>query len=123
MKRDMDLVRALLFKLEEKPAGDDRLLIRPAELDINDLNDATLTEHLRLMIEANESKAIGAALPIRPRRLTWRGHDFLERVRSDTTWEKTKAVANEKGIGLTVDSLAQIAGTLAGLALKALGGG
>jgi hypothetical protein len=38
-------------------------------------------------------------------RLTYAGHEFLDSVRSDTTWNKLKTYVSGKGLELTVDTL------------------
>lgn len=40
--------------------------------------------------------------------LSPKGHEFLENIRSDTNWEKTKTIAREAG-SLSLQALAQIA--------------
>jgi len=89
MKRDMDLVRAILLATEEAPPG------RPVtgidgydELDY--AYNAGLMEQAGL-VEAAVVRASGAGpVAARINSLTWGGHDFLDAVRSDSIWAKTK---------------------------------
>ncbi len=56
-------------------------------------------------------------------RLTWEGHEFLDTVRSDTVWKKTKKVFTEQGISMTFELVKTVAKeAAAGLLKGALGG-
>jgi hypothetical protein len=35
--------------------------------------------------------------------LTWQGHEFLERIKRDTVWNKVKELAMNKGIDLSIE--------------------
>lgn len=35
--------------------------------------------------------------------LTWDGHEFLDKVRSETVWAKVKGLAKDKGLDLSID--------------------
>lgn len=41
-------------------------------------------------------------------RLTWEGHDFLDKVRSDTVWNKTKETIINQGLPMVVDVVKDI---------------
>ena len=53
-----------------------------------------------------------------PTSLTWAGHEFADAARSDTMWNKAKAIVKEKAVGL---SLAVLTPLLQSLAKKAIG--
>ena len=42
-------------------------------------------------------------------RLTWKGHEFLDTIRSDTVWEKTKKSFLNKGISMTFELVKSVA--------------
>ena len=42
-------------------------------------------------------------------RLTWAGHEFLDKIKNDTVWNKTKGVIKEKGIPFVLDAVKEIA--------------
>lgn len=92
MKRDLDLYRQILFIAEG---------IDPAEpyltgVKIEGVDDYVLGEHVRLMKEAGLITAQlvetpeGGAKVYALKRLLGPGHDFLDAVRSDTVWSRTK---------------------------------
>lgn len=88
MKRDMDIIRRTLLALEADTYPD---ALADVEQDI-------LQEHLVLLSEAGfvelpKSSALGNAplFTLRsPTRITWNGHEFLARVRSETFWKRAK---------------------------------
>ena len=41
-------------------------------------------------------------------RLRWEGHELLDSMRGDTTWNRIKATAREKSVDLTVDTIKMI---------------
>jgi hypothetical protein len=121
MKRDMDLVRKIVFALEEYEHGR-----APRSLKIEEYTDEQIGYHVYLMAEAGLVKghSIGTMRSASPcwmaTSLTWEGHEFAEAARSDTLWNNTKAVVKDKvgsvGIGLLIEVLKQQAKLALGLA-------
>lgn len=120
MKRDWDVVRELLTKVEEcsTPGDTLRLSSFPSE------RAADISYHAELLLEAGlvdgqMSKTIGRGPhDFFLRRLTWNGHEFLDSIRSVSVWEKTKKVFASKGIEMTVDLIKSIATEVASATLK-----
>ena len=113
MKRDMDLIRELLLRLEVLPVRPGRpLQITPDDETLRVVGyDTTQIEyHLSLVGEAGFIDDGG----VRPwvgtgfLGLTWSGHDFLDSVRDPAIWKATKEGANEAG-GFSVDLLRALA--------------
>jgi hypothetical protein len=98
MRRDMDLVRAILLAVED---GDDNAL-RRKPLEIAGYDAAVVAGHAEIMqeaglVDAHIVRPDGEPPPLaRVFRLTWAGHDFLAATRNDTIWAKTKQVVREK---------------------------
>lgn len=98
MKRDMELIRSLLAEIESTPAGgwyDTESSSLSADIE-------TLGEHLLLLEEAGYIRSVdqdrsGHATC---RGLTWAGHEFLAALRSDTIWQKCKAMLREKALSV-----------------------
>ena len=116
MKRNMDLIRALLLKIEslDIPPGVVRGLSphNPA-LAIEGFTSDEIAHHLRMLVSANFLEAsglppFGADGSLYFRQISWKGHDFLDSVRDPKLWEKTKKGAEAAG-GFTVDLLADLA--------------
>lgn len=106
MKRDMNLVREILFAIEDAPY--DRRL---AKLNLGSkVEEEVVSYHVMLLaeaglIEAQDLSARGGGLDWRPSRLTWEGHEFLEAARDQSRWVKATELMKEKGGGMIFDTL------------------
>jgi len=100
MKRDMDLIRAILLDVEGE-----------GQVDLSAYTDEQLVYHSTLLIEADlvhgsaVTNAKGFPLHAVITTLTWTGHEFLDAARSKTTWNKVKGLAKSKGLAITLDVL------------------
>ena len=101
MKRDMDLVRKILIKME-KDWGYEYLLQAGREIEIEGYSDSAVHYHLRIMIEAGLITSIfpegdchinSTYIQYPPEIITWEGQEFLEAIREEGTWEKIKKEA------------------------------
>lgn len=112
MKRDWDLIRRILLKLEEKANNTDFLL----SSDFPPFDSPKVAYHFELLYQAG----LIVGEPIRTighsdfyaQALTWQGHELLDKIRQDTVWNKIKSIAREKSLDLTLDSVKLIAGKL-----------
>ncbi|MCI4680617.1 DUF2513 domain-containing protein [Rhodoblastus acidophilus] len=116
MKRDMDLVRELLLKLEalDIPPG----VVRPLSpynpaMAVNGFTGDEVGHHLRMLVSGNlvetaGSQSFGPDGSLVFRQISWAGHDFLDSVRDPEIWAKTKKGAAAAG-GFTVDLLKDLA--------------
>ena len=118
MKRDMDLIRAILVDVadNEDPHRD-----RMPTFD--GYSPAQVAYHVKLLHGPGSSRPndlSGFDGPEwRPTELTWAGQDFLAATRSDRVWSKLKAQLKEQGLELPVavikDLAIKIAASAAGL--------
>ncbi|WP_029265712.1 DUF2513 domain-containing protein [Virgibacillus alimentarius] len=97
MKRDMELVRKMLFDFSEGK-GD-------VKASLHDERDKEYIYHLRIMrqaglIEYKESKYKGGMLLYRSPTLTWQGNDYLDAISNESVWNKTKEGVKAKGLEL-----------------------
>jgi hypothetical protein len=96
MKRDMDLVREVLLKLEvDADLNGDLCRVTTNTLGIDGRSDNDIAYHLLLVIEAGfvdgyREQSGDFAI----RKLTWEGHEFLDDVRDPEIWRKTKERAH-----------------------------
>lgn len=116
MRRDMDLIRELLLKLEalDVPPGS-LTTIYPGEpeLSVEGFSSDAVSHHLRMlesggMLEGPDDGAFSADGALLFWELTWKGRDFIDSVRDPETWAKTKKGALAAG-GFTVDLLKDLA--------------
>jgi hypothetical protein len=118
MKRDMDLIRTLLITLEDDLAPDRRF--DPASVGNED--EATVTYHLKLLHDAGLLDAhvhdvthmgsTGFEFMVNPVSLTWAGHEYLDTIRDEEVWRKSKAAAASAG-GFSLKVLASVATAMA----------
>ena len=91
MKRDIELIRKILFAIEKFPSP-----IMGTGLCIDGYSSDEINYHIMILDEAGLILANNAShgnnciwFPIR---LTWNGHDFLEVAREDKNWMKAKEI-------------------------------
>jgi Hypothetical protein (DUF2513) len=125
MKRDWDTIREILTKLEESSDTNDILQLEsfPSE------RAAEISYNMELLFEAGlvdgqMSKTIGPGpYGFFANRLTWSGHEFLDTIRSNSVWEKTKKSIVSKGLSMTFDLIKSVATDVASSLLKSATGG
>ena len=118
MKRDMDLIRKILLRIEASNNA----------LDMNDILDLGESEqqiayHLELLLDAGLINAIDACTKTGDNymdlSLTWDGHEFLEAARDPSRWEQARLVAGKAGM-MTFDILKEILAKTGAEAVKIL---
>ena len=116
MKRDMDLVRKILFQLEERSDEQQSDPMSFAGCSTEDIH-----YHIKIMYQAGLIEVIGGATDLYswvPLGLTWAGHDFLDAAREQTRWDKAKHLVKDKAGTVSFDVFKQL---LINLSLKAVG--
>jgi len=113
MKRNMDLIRELLLKLEGMPIAPGAVMHLRSyddEMKMSGYEDAEVEYHLNLIVEAGliDTGGLRAMEGIGFRALTWAGHDFVDSIRNPEVWAKTKQGALAAG-GFTMDLLKDLA--------------
>ena len=115
MRRELDLIRLLLFKFE-----------RPDQLVNLDMYSASQQiYHSALLIEAGYVHGVividadGYPTSTRVSRLTWAGHEFLELTRDDTIWNKAKSVVAESAKGVATEIVTSACKQLLSLGIEA----
>lgn len=105
MKRNMELVRELLFLAEDD--GDD------AEL-CNKYGQEVVAGHVALLLDADlvvgavANGQMGRPVAAEILRLTWKGHEFLDNARNDTIWRKVTTGIKEKTLSVSFDILFEL---------------
>jgi hypothetical protein len=116
MKLDPDLARDLLLKIEQAPPNHDA-----NDLQVDGRDKDEVFEHLELLHEAGLIEArivksgMGGArvLAVMVERMTWEGHDFLNKARQSSTWKRAKDLVVSKGAPFTFDVLKAVLTKLA----------
>lgn len=110
LKRDMDLIRKILFFLESR-----NILKAEKVFLIEGYDDLTIMYHMLLLAQAGlvdyepELTKDGRIIKAYVIGLNWSGHEFLDSVRSDKIWHKLLKSARDKGGALPFDLLKTLA--------------
>ena len=111
MKRNWDTIREILTRLEGLPDTNATLRLSDFPTDLA----FEYSYHTELLMEAGlvegqMSRTLGGGpTDFFAQRLTWAGHEFLDSIRSDTVWAKTKKTFASKGIDMTFDLVKSVA--------------
>ena len=108
MRRDWELIRTILGKIEELPDTRSRFIPRSISGWVED----EVIYHLWLLIDAGLIEGNCSGAPGRGNTqvcsaatLTWKGHEFLDTVRSDTAWNRIKRWLNAKALDLSFEAI------------------
>ena len=109
MKRDMELVRLIMLKIEEEYKS-----TALYNLEIEGYDKETIAYHCKILHEAgfiSDYKAQYAdnclcAFGVGP--LTWEGLDYLDKIRDDSQWKRVKDTISQKGLPLVVETVKTI---------------
>ena len=127
MKRDWDLIRAILVAAEEKQPGE---MLFAGELP--DWPKPIVNAHFELLKDAGYVHAaiirgLGAGsdpvVAAHISAITNAGYDLLATLRSKDVWERTKVIAKDKGLDLSFEVVKQIGKVALAHALGAIGAG
>ena len=110
----MDLIRALLLKLEERPDA----TYNRAFNGFDGYTKQEIAYNVSLMIDADlvkgETRLLGDGTfdVVRLTRFTWAGHEFLDAARNDTVWNESKQVIKRNGGSIPFDILKDLLKTM-----------
>ena len=112
VKRDKDLIRALLLYIEKNQKPPIR------QLKHSNFSDREISYHTGLLHQAGfiEAKDYNGDWVIQG--LTWQGHDFLDKARDETVWNAAKERVGGKFDKLSLDMLSKV---LSEVAMQSLG--
>ncbi len=112
MKRNWDLIRSILFKLEGQSEARGSLLPD----GFTGFDSETVSYHFKLLQSAGLIEAIDYSslneMSLIARSLTWQGHEFLDKIRNDTVWNSLKTTIKSKSLDLSLDTIKQVAQTI-----------
>ena len=110
MKRDMDLIRVILLNIEELHKG---TVIYNFQVDGYELSEVAY--HCKLLYEVGFISAYHSEYADNKLRrvavggLTWDGNEFLDKIRDDIIWNKTKKTIKKKRLPLVLETIKTIA--------------
>jgi hypothetical protein len=98
MKRDMNLVRAILLDIETMNQDSAN-----EELMIDGYDNDQIVYHMSLLVEAGLVKGrvheTSQGPYVRCERLTWQGHEFLDAARDQSVWNEARNILHKTGGG------------------------
>ena len=111
MTRDMDLIRKILLVIEEKYIDH---WLPSSDIKIEGYDSATVSYHCAILHDAGLIYDYKQMYPgvFGVSRLTWEGHEFLDKIRSDTVWNRTKSIIVEKTLPFGIDVIKEIASAI-----------
>lgn len=104
MKRDWELVRKILVATE----GLESYRQQIDESNFPDYDREIVWHHIYLLEQAGLVKALCSKALSEPRscralELTWEGHEFLDKIRSQDMWSQINKLARQKGLSLSFE--------------------
>lgn len=124
MKRDMELCRKILFAIEDQYV--DTALYG---LEVEGYSDKQVAYHCKILYNGGYISDYGAQFAddelcyFAVGSLTWEGHDFLDKIREDTVWNKTKDTIKSKGLPMVLDVIKDVASAIiTSMTTAAIGG-
>lgn len=115
----MDLIRKILFAIEDKINN-----VAEYNLEIEGYSMEQVAYHCSIMYDAgllHDYKGLdgdGEIYSFGVGRLTWEGHEFLDKIRSDTTWNKTKDTIIKNGLPMVLDVMKNVATSIVTVATE-----
>lgn len=120
MKRDMDLVRTILFALadSDEPLWSTDLVTDEYSRDIIGYHFLILDEAGLIVanVKATDDDPYYIAVASR---LTWEGNDFLDAVRDESIWKRVRSTIGKITGGASIEVFKTVASSLALDAIKA----
>ncbi|HEX9061474.1 MAG TPA: DUF2513 domain-containing protein [Clostridia bacterium] len=111
MVRNMDLIRLILLEIEKSES-----IIKPIDLCIEEYSNDEITYQIMLLHEAGLIEAVNlshlTAVCWKPQRLTWEGHEYLNIIRDDMIWNRTKKEIVDNGLPMDTEIIKQISSSL-----------
>ena len=108
MKRDMDLIRQILLRVEASPPFEH---IFASNMLVDGYNRDEIIYHVVQLIDAGllvgkvMSTMDGGAPECVVTAMTWEGHEFIDAARADTVWNAAKAQAKKMAGSLTFGAM------------------
>jgi len=121
----MELTRKILFAIEEQYEPGEGV-IRGLRIDGYDM--CTIAEHCDLLYQQGFIKLYEAGYgndviqSFVVGNISSSGYDYLELIRNDTVWDKTKAEIEKKQLPQTFEAIAKIAGIFVGNVIGQMSG-
>lgn len=112
MPRDLDLLRLILLKME---SDSEARKFFSSSFATEKYDEKTVSAHLKMLLDAGYIEASKVSRIGQPhddyivKSITMAGHDYLDTVRDDTVWDKTKKKVKETGLSVSLEMIKSVA--------------
>ena len=113
MERNMDLCRLILFKIEAEYRSTSLY-----NLNIDGFDLDTVAYHCKILADAGLLDSFAPTYgddriyTFSVGSLTWSGHGFLDKIRENTMWNRTKNKIKENALPMTLEIIKSVATNL-----------
>lgn len=119
MKRDWDIIRDILLKLEDLEPS---VVLEPKDFPSDKISEYAYNANLLLeagLVHGGTDGTLMADLNhFWLSRLTWDGHELLDAIRDDSIWNRTKNRFASEGISMTFDLVKNVATEISAALLR-----
>jgi hypothetical protein len=96
MKRDWELIRKILLLIEDSPYLDNAKALSRPEIEIEQYNQSEIDYQINLLLQAGLLEQLTIIKSNKSfRGLTWKGHNFLDLIKSNAVWEEATIIIND----------------------------
>ena len=121
MKRDMKLIRELMFYIEKNHVNEVLQDIKFKDYSFQEIGyHCDLLYQAGLVDKYKGDIVNGKLMFFRVGGLTWKGQDYLELIRNDEIWQKITKEVEDKKLPKTIEFIAKIGGKFTGAVLNEL---
>lgn len=103
MKRDLELIRAILLEVEQK------LTSRAQLIDVPGYPPDLIAYNVELLVDGGYMQSASMASAHLPTRLTWKGHEFLDATRSESVWQQVRAQLKDRRVDAPIALIQELA--------------
>jgi hypothetical protein len=109
MRRDLNLLRAIVLQIEDHPEG-----WAPRNVLVEGYTPAQIEYYEHLLVDAglahgSDTSHTGSTGPsVLITHLTWEGHEFAEAARNGTRWNNAMDIVKKKGGSITIEILTRL---------------
>ena len=117
MKRDMELMRKILFAIEERYIPGEGTILG---LEVDGYSTVEVAEHCHLLYQSGlihnykPLRGDDTILDFAVGNLTNQGYDYLEKIRNKDVWERTKEEVQKNNLPETIEWMGKVAGAIVG---------
>lgn len=107
LERDYELIKKILLEFEKLPLNH-----KVDRINVEGYDSDNVIYHTFLLYEANLVKIIDTSSfegrSFLPQRLTWEGHEFLDKAKNEKVWKSTLVKLKNAGVSVSFPILSNV---------------